>query len=113
MLNCSDFSKPFIILYYTLSAQALMSPDEVGEDYATTPSTKIESRLHWLGTELSALVKGLPETMWKQYKYEDPLVRSCKQLSHSPFFKVSQSKILLNGALSDNMNGQTTPVSQK
>ena len=84
-----------------------MSPDEDGEDYATTPSTKIESRLHWQGTELSALVKGLPETIWKQYKYEDPLVRSCKQLSHSPFFKVSQSKVILTGALSDNVNGQS------
>ena len=51
-------------------------------------ATDDESRAHWQSTELSALVKSLPETIHKQYTYEEPVVRSCKHLSHSPFFKV-------------------------
>ncbi|KAF6037593.1 HERC2 [Bugula neritina] len=38
--------------------------------------------------ELSSLIKGLPETILQQYRYEEPLIRSCKQLGHSPFFQV-------------------------
>ena len=37
---------------------------------------------------LKALVKSLPETLLKQYEYEDPLVRGGTHLLHSPFFKV-------------------------
>lgn len=40
------------------------------------------------GSALAALVKGLPETLERQFEYEDPVVRGGKQLLHSPFFKV-------------------------
>ncbi|KAK3100706.1 hypothetical protein FSP39_024049, partial [Pinctada imbricata] len=40
------------------------------------------------GSALTALVKGLPEALQRQYEYEDPVVRSGKHLMHSPFFKV-------------------------
>lgn len=41
-------------------------------------------------TELSlvTLLKGLPESLLRQYEYEDPLVRGGKHLMHSQFFKV-------------------------
>lgn len=41
------------------------------------------------GSALAALVKGLPETLERQFEYEDPVVRGGKQLLHSPFFKVT------------------------
>lgn len=41
------------------------------------------------GSALSALVKGLPDALQRQYEYEDPIVRGGKHLLHSPFFKVS------------------------
>lgn len=47
-----------------------------------------DDKVQWQGTELSSLVGSLPETIHRQYTYEEPLVRSCKHLSHSPFFKV-------------------------
>lgn len=37
---------------------------------------------------LVSLLKGLPETLMRQYEYEDPLVRGGKYLVHSQFFKV-------------------------
>ncbi|RXG68740.1 E3 ubiquitin-protein ligase HERC2 [Armadillidium vulgare] len=41
-------------------------------------------------TELSlvTLLKGLPESLLRQYEYEDPLVRGGKHLMHSQFFKI-------------------------
>jgi E3 ubiquitin-protein ligase HERC2 len=39
-----------------------------------------------------AIYKGIqriPELLWKQYDYEEPIVRSGKHLMHSPFFKVN------------------------
>ena len=38
---------------------------------------------------LALLVKSLPETLHRQFEYEDPIVRSGKQLMYSLFFKVS------------------------
>ena len=38
---------------------------------------------------LGKLVRGLPDTLQKQYDYEEPLVRGGKHLFHSDFFKVS------------------------
>ena len=37
---------------------------------------------------LSALVDGLPAMLYRQYAYEEPIVRSGKHLMHSAFFKV-------------------------
>ena len=48
----------------------------------------------WNDTALSSLVKGLPETLLRQYEYEDPIVRSGKHLMQSPFFKVSVAEII-------------------
>ncbi|XP_064481734.1 E3 ubiquitin-protein ligase HERC2-like isoform X2 [Ornithodoros turicata] len=39
-------------------------------------------------TALGALLKALPETLLRQYEYEDPIVRGGKHLMHSDFFKV-------------------------
>jgi len=33
-------------------------------------------------------IQRLPDLLWKQYDYEEPIVRSGKHLMHSPFFKV-------------------------
>ena len=38
---------------------------------------------------LGKLVRGLPDTLQRQYEYEEPLVRGGKHLFHSDFFKVS------------------------
>jgi len=38
---------------------------------------------------LSALVDGLPAMLYRQYAYEEPIVRSGRHLMHSAFFKVS------------------------
>lgn len=38
---------------------------------------------------LGKLVRGLPDTLRRQYEYEEPLVRGGKHLFHSEFFKVS------------------------
>jgi len=37
---------------------------------------------------LSALVDGLPAMLYRQYAYEEPIVRSGRHLMHSAFFKV-------------------------
>lgn len=37
---------------------------------------------------LGKLVRGLPDTLQRQYEYEEPLVRGGKHLFHSDFFKV-------------------------
>lgn len=47
------------------------------------------------GSALSALVKGLPDALQRQYEYEDPIVRGGKHLLHSPFFKVRQNVIIV------------------
>lgn len=39
-------------------------------------------------TALATLLKALPETLLRQYEYEDPIVRGGKHLMHSDFFKV-------------------------
>ena len=36
---------------------------------------------------LSSLLKGLPESLYKQYSYELPHINSGAQLFHSPFFQ--------------------------
>lgn len=53
------------------------------------------------GSALAALVKGLPETLERQFEYEDPVVRGGKQLLHSPFFKVTW----LGGGLCRHVSG--------
>ena len=42
---------------------------------------------------LGKLVRGLPDTLQRQYEYEEPLVRGGKHLFHSDFFKVSTALI--------------------
>ena len=42
---------------------------------------------------LGKLVRGLPDTLQRQYEYEEPLVRGGKHLFHSDFFKVSTEVI--------------------
>jgi len=37
---------------------------------------------------LSTLVDGLPAMLYRQYAYEEPIVRSGRHLMHSAFFKV-------------------------
>lgn len=36
---------------------------------------------------VAALLQGLPRALLRQHEYEDPAVRSGKQLMHSPFFQ--------------------------
>ncbi|KAJ8028688.1 E3 ubiquitin-protein ligase HERC2 [Holothuria leucospilota] len=55
-----------------------------GEGIPETPPTLSA----FSGSALSALVKGLPDALQRQYEYEDPIVRGGKHLLHSPFFKV-------------------------
>lgn len=38
---------------------------------------------------LGKLIRGLPDTLRRQYEYEEQLVRGGKHLFHSDFFKVS------------------------
>lgn len=40
---------------------------------------------------LSALVDGLPAMLYRQYAYEEPIVRSGRHLMHSAFFKVCKN----------------------
>lgn len=37
---------------------------------------------------LSSLLRGLPQALFRQFEYEDPLVKTGKHLTHSAFFKV-------------------------
>ena len=46
-----------------------------------------------LSSALGKLIRGLPDTLQRQYEYEEPLVRGGKQLFHSDFFKVSTEVI--------------------
>lgn len=38
---------------------------------------------------LGKLIRGLPDTLRRQYEYEEQLVKGGKHLFHSDFFKVS------------------------
>lgn len=40
------------------------------------------------GSALKSLVKDLPDTLLRQYEYEDAVLRAGKHLMHSDFFKV-------------------------
>jgi len=46
-----------------------------------------------VSSALGKLVRGLPDTLQRQYEYEEPLVRGGKHLFHSDFFKVSTEVI--------------------
>lgn len=37
---------------------------------------------------LSSLLQGLPQSLLRQYQYEEPIVRGGKHLMHSAFFQV-------------------------
>lgn len=43
-------------------------------------------------SSLGKLIRGLPDTLRRQYEYEEQLVRGGKHLFHSDFFKVNVLK---------------------
>uniref|UniRef100_UPI00358FCF6D E3 ubiquitin-protein ligase HERC2 n=1 Tax=Myxine glutinosa TaxID=7769 RepID=UPI00358FCF6D len=77
---------------WALQHLRLMLTPEFGQSLTATLLLCDEREtLHALtfsSTALSALVKGLPESLQRQCEYEEPVVRGGKQLLHSPFFKV-------------------------
>uniref|UniRef100_A0A8C4NJF8 HECT-type E3 ubiquitin transferase n=1 Tax=Eptatretus burgeri TaxID=7764 RepID=A0A8C4NJF8_EPTBU len=75
---------------WALQHLRLMLTPEFGQSLTATLLLGDEREtLHtYSSTALSALVKGLPESLQRQCEYEEPVVRGGKQLLHSPFFKV-------------------------
>uniref|UniRef100_A0A4D5RD81 HECT-type E3 ubiquitin transferase n=3 Tax=Ixodes scapularis TaxID=6945 RepID=A0A4D5RD81_IXOSC len=72
----------------TLNVSQLLVHSPSGSDLSPEQQPTILNPSGPSETALVCLLKALPETLLRQFEYEDPIVRGGKHLMHSDFFKV-------------------------